>query len=105
MRGVAVVIIMLIIAAMYVDAQPRPEGIAYIVPIGRHRELDVNLWPAAGGVRAVVWHQDTVAGTNTKIATVDFPAWGLTLMAGPLALLLLWAAPLTRALARMLRSA
>ncbi len=60
-------------------------GVALVSPISRTSEIDVNLWPAAPGLRVVIWHQGTGAATYTRLAAVPLPAWLLVVlgMVGP----------------------
>ena len=43
-------------------------GFALVYPISRSSAIDVNLWPAASGLRVVIWHQDIDGATNTHLA-------------------------------------
>ncbi len=43
-------------------------GYTLVYPISRTSEIDVNLWPAASGLRVVIWHQDIDGATNTHLA-------------------------------------
>ncbi len=58
-------------------------GFALVYPISRTSEIDVNLWPAASGLRVVIWHQDTA--TNTRLAAFTLPAWLLVVLGGSVA--------------------
>ncbi len=59
-------------------------GFALVYPISRTSEIDVNLWPAASGLRVVIWHQDTGAATNTRLAAFTVPVWLVLVLGGSL---------------------
>ena len=38
----------------------------------------MNRWPAASGLRVVIWHQDIA--TNTRLAAFTVPVWLLVVL-------------------------
>ena len=63
-----------------VDGNTAPGG---VTPEDTAGDLGaVNLWPAAPGLRVVIWHQDIDTATSTRLAAVTLPAWLLVVLGG-----------------------
>lgn len=80
MRWLAILLVVLVLGIVAWIVLPADAPSVVSVPLGATGELDFNLWPAPGGVRAVLWHQDIASSTNTRLVGVTLPAWPLLVL-------------------------
>ncbi len=57
-----------------------PSPVALALTIGAAHELQLDRWPASGGVRVMIWRQELRAFQQARLVVAIVPAWPLLVL-------------------------
>ncbi len=77
--GLGLLLFFVLIAAAEYWLVTAIDGAVLTLPIGTHRQLDVNFWPPrlvnAGFMSIVFWLQDSATNSNIQLSVLYVPNW------------------------------